>query len=82
MRNGDVSGGSGQLQKAAQRLEAAWERTREHWRDENSRLFAEEELLPLMQAVKFAVESTQVYGSVVHQAKMACDSDCREFLSE
>ncbi len=81
MRAGDVSGGSAQLHKAVQRLEVAWQQTQEHWHDENSRVFEKEQILPLLHMMKITVESTQLYSTVIHQAKMACDPEARERLS-
>ncbi len=75
MRAGDVSSGSAQLAKAAERLEVAWQQTREHWNDTNSLAFEQEEILPLLHAVKLTIESTQLYGSVVRKAQHACDPD-------
>ena len=49
--------------------------TREHWNDTNSLAFEQEEILPLLHAVKLTIESTQLYGSVVRKAQHACDPD-------
>ncbi len=78
MRAGDVSSGAAQLAKAAERLEAAWLETREHWSDANSLAFEQTELMPLMHAVKLTIESTQLYGSVVRKAQNACNADARD----
>jgi len=80
MRAGNVSSGSAQLMKAAERLEIAWNQTREHWNDANSVAFEDDEFLPLLHAVKLAVESTQIYGSVVRQSIIAVDPEAREWL--
>ena len=82
MRPGDVSSGAAQLATATGGLDAAGRQAREHWNDANSLAFEQDEILPLMQSIKLALEATQLYGSAVRQAHHICDPEARNWLGD
>jgi hypothetical protein len=72
MHTGNLQAAAGRLQDALEQLLIAWERTGEHWRDENSRRIQVELLDPLAHEVLAAVPAIGQMSTSLQQAVREC----------
>ena len=73
MHTGNLQAASGRLQDALEQLLLAWEQTRDHWHDENSRHLEEEVLAPLAHEVKQAIPAIGQMSLALQQAFRECN---------
>jgi hypothetical protein len=64
MRVTDLTVASTKLYKAHIELMQAWELTKEHWKDENSRAFEDDHLAPLGPMVRMLTDATNRLNEV------------------
>jgi hypothetical protein len=72
MKVADVTTGVSQLRDALEQLQRTWADTREHWRDENSRLLEENHLQPLVREATAAYPVIHELAAVLAQAEREC----------
>ncbi len=73
MHVGNLQAAAGRLQDALDQLQLAWQRTRNEWRDENSRFVEEELLQPLAEEVKGALPAIGLMSQTLQQAVRECN---------
>ncbi len=73
MHLANLQAAAGRLQEALEKLQLAWDQTREHWRDENARVLEEELLQPLIREVKLAAPAIGQMSQVLQQAARECE---------
>jgi hypothetical protein len=72
MRSGELITSISQLRDSLGTLDAAWNRTREQWRDGKSRNLAENHLQPIAVEMMSAYSAIQRLAEVLSQAERAC----------
>lgn len=72
MQVGNLQAAAGRLKDALDQLQLAWQRTREEWRDENSRSLEEELLQPLAEEVKGALPAIDLMSQTLQRAVREC----------
>jgi len=72
MRNGEIITSISQLRDAVDTLQAAWNLTRDEWRDANSRHLEENHLQPIAVEVAAAYSAIQRLADEFGQAERAC----------
>ena len=73
MKIGDLSSGVGQLREATEKLQHAWFRTQEHWKDASSRNLEENHLQPLAGELASAMAAIQHLGDVLSHMRRDCE---------
>jgi hypothetical protein len=72
MHVGNLQAAASRLKDALDQLQLAWQRTREEWRDENSRSLEEERLQPLAEEVKGALPAIDLMSQTLQRAVREC----------
>ena len=73
MRFANLDTGRDQLQEASVVLKLAWQETREHWRDANSRNIEENHLEPLHLELVKTLSAIQHLDDILKQAARDCE---------
>ena len=76
MRICDLHTGRNLLTRSAKRLREQWQRTAEHWTDENRLEFEQRHLQPLAPRVKLLLTAVHSLSDILEQAQREC---CDEF---
>ena len=74
MRPWDFDTSNGQMRKAMQDLQVAWEETTNDWTDHVSEKFCDEHLEPLLPAMKMANEAISRMQNLTNQIQQECES--------
>lgn len=72
MRNGEIITSISQLRDAVDTLQAAWNRTRDEWRDGNSRHLEENHLQPIAVEIAGAFSAIQRLAEEIGHAEREC----------
>ena len=74
MRIADLTSGAVRLRDAADVLAEKWGETREFWKDENGRLFEQNQLQPIAPELSSALIAIQHLSEVLDRAQRECES--------
>jgi hypothetical protein len=69
----DVSTPGSKIYKALEDLQMAWSETTEHWRDDNSRKFEEDHLVPMALTIKLSLDAVNRMSETLAKAERACE---------
>jgi len=72
MHIADLHTGIAKLMEATEALREAWEETKLHWHDDNSRNLEENHLRPILPNVKLAIDATNRMAEVLARAERDC----------
>ncbi len=75
MKYGGLTDGAGQLKMAADKLEEAWERSREDWNDVISRTMDEEKIQPLLEQLRMTLDAITRASNVLTTACRECEDE-------
>ncbi len=72
MKHADFVSPAARLEDAMNRLEHAWQQTKEHWSDPVSRTIEEDYLVPLHNRVALMLDAVNKISEVMGRAERAC----------
>jgi hypothetical protein len=67
-----VRTGQAKLARATKTLLASWQETKESWRDENSRIFEEEVLIPMQLEIRRIDQAMTHLDAVLNRIRIDC----------
>ena len=73
----DLSSPAGKIHTALKDLQIAWGHATEKWRDENSRHFEEQYLMPLAMSAKLSLDAIGRMSEQIQRAEQACSDEFR-----